>query len=132
MPPPKKIVATRLRILRAQHPEISQESLASALGVSQNAIGRWERGESEPRAAQILRICEVYKVSADYLIGRSDFENGLAPDAWIVDEDAISAMRQHPKGPKIPAIFKVPRRARIVDIAEAEKLQKELKLERLN
>lgn len=102
------------------------------MGCSQNAIGRWERGQSEPRAFQIQKICDVYKVSADYLLGRSDLEHGLSPDSWIVDEEAVEVMRANPKGPRIPAIFKVPRKARIIDIAETEKLQRELKLERIN
>lgn len=123
--PRQNVVAARLRMLRSQRPEISQDRLATALGVSQNAVGRWERGLSTPRANQIAGICDLYGISADFLIGRSDFPLGLAPDQWIVDEDAVEFARANPRK-TVNVVFKVPRRMRLIEHNEVERLKREL------
>jgi transcriptional regulator with XRE-family HTH domain len=45
----------RLRELRAEH-GVSQDQLAHATGIHPTAIGRFERGDREPRLTSILRI----------------------------------------------------------------------------
>jgi transcriptional regulator with XRE-family HTH domain len=45
----------RLRELRAEH-GVSQDTLARATGIHPTAIGRFERGDREPRLTSILRI----------------------------------------------------------------------------
>lgn len=47
---------------------ISQEQLAEALGVSRQAISRWESGDSTPDMTNLLGLCQYFNVSADYLI----------------------------------------------------------------
>ncbi len=46
----------------------SQEILAEKLGVSRQAISRWELGETTPEMALLAKLCQVFQVSADYLI----------------------------------------------------------------
>lgn len=47
---------------------LSQEEAANKLGVSRQAISRWEQGTALPDALNIAGICTVFGVSADYLI----------------------------------------------------------------
>ena len=47
---------------------VSQEQLAEALGVSRQAISRWESGDSTPDMTNLIGICQYFDVSADYLI----------------------------------------------------------------
>ncbi|MDE6276095.1 MAG: helix-turn-helix domain-containing protein [Clostridia bacterium] len=49
---------------------ISQQKLASEIGVSQKAIDYWERGINEPKASYIVRLADFFEVSSDYLLGR--------------------------------------------------------------
>ena len=49
---------------------ISQQKLASEIGVSQKAIDYWERGINEPKASYIVRLADFFEVSCDYLLGR--------------------------------------------------------------
>lgn len=51
----------------------SQESLAEKLDVSRQAISRWENGETTPDMSVLIKLCEEYSISADYLI-RDDYE----------------------------------------------------------
>lgn len=52
----------------------TQENLAERLGVSRQAVARWEAGETTPDMAMLLGLCEVFSVSADYLI-HDDYES---------------------------------------------------------
>lgn len=47
---------------------MSQEQLAEKLGVSRQAISRWESGESTPDMLNLLGLCECFQVSSDYLL----------------------------------------------------------------
>ena len=46
----------------------TQEQLADRLGVSRQAISRWELGESTPDLTNLRNISELFHVSSDYLI----------------------------------------------------------------
>lgn len=50
--------------------KMSQKELASKLFVSQQAVGKWERGEATPNPETIARLAEIFDVTADELIGR--------------------------------------------------------------
>ena len=47
----------------------SQLQLATALNLNLKTIRNWENGDSYPSAPNILRLCEIFSVSADYLLG---------------------------------------------------------------
>ena len=46
---------------------LSQEELAEQLGVSRQAVSRWELGQTLPDISNLLQLCELFGVSADYL-----------------------------------------------------------------
>ncbi len=47
---------------------LSQEELADRLQVSRQAISRWEMGAVMPDSANLLKISDLFGVSADYLL----------------------------------------------------------------
>ena len=47
---------------------ISQETLARKLGVSRQAISRWELGEVVPDTANVLAVSRLFRISTDYLL----------------------------------------------------------------
>lgn len=53
---------------------ISRKELAERIGVSSRQVTRWTSGEAEPGAMKIRAICEIYGVSADYIL---DLPKGL-------------------------------------------------------
>lgn len=58
---------------------MTQEELASRLGVTSQAVSRWERGGGLPDIALVPGICEILQISADELLGitaKSVVENG--------------------------------------------------------
>lgn len=46
----------------------SQEELAERIGVSRQAVSRWESNSAKPDADKIIAICDLFGVSADYLL----------------------------------------------------------------
>lgn len=50
---------------------VSQRQAAQELGVSQALLSHYENGIREPGLAFVVRACDYYQVSADYLLGRN-------------------------------------------------------------
>ena len=61
----------RVSELRKQH-KISQEELAKNIGVHQNVIGRYEREEAKPSIDIATKLADIFKVSLDYLVGKTE------------------------------------------------------------
>lgn len=51
----------------------SQEAIARMLGVSRQAVSKWERGESSPDTDNLIALSQIYNVTIDELI-KSDRE----------------------------------------------------------
>ena len=47
---------------------LSQEALAERLGVSRQAVSKWETGESEPSLAGLCGLAETFGVTVDFLL----------------------------------------------------------------
>lgn len=54
--------------LRRRNAGLSQEDLAGQLGVSRQAVSRWEANESLPDTEKVLQLCRIFGVSADNLL----------------------------------------------------------------
>ena len=50
---------------------LGQRQTAAELGISQALLSHYENGAREPKLEFVLKACEYYKASADYLLGRS-------------------------------------------------------------
>lgn len=50
----------------------SQKFVALSIGVAPSAVSRWESGEKVPSRENLAKLADLYKVSADYLLGRVD------------------------------------------------------------
>lgn len=69
------MVGNRISELRKKK-NWSQEELAKRLLVSSRAIGKWESGESEPSFSNLNALADVFEVSVDSLLGRSETSKG--------------------------------------------------------
>ena len=73
--------ANRLAELRRAH-NLSQEELAERLGVSRQAVSKWERAESSPDTDNLVALAKLYGTSLDVLLGLQ------LPPAAPLPEDA--------------------------------------------
>ena len=61
----------RMRDLREDSDKTQQE-IAEILGTSQTMYARYERGANELPIHHLLKLCEFYRVSADYFLDLTD------------------------------------------------------------
>lgn len=61
----------RIRKIRIQHKETQQE-LAMLLETSQQAYFKYEKGINEMPIQRIIKLCQHYNLSADYILGLTD------------------------------------------------------------
>lgn len=72
----------RLKELRNKG-NISQQKLASMLGVSRSTIAMWETKSSQPDNEMLIKLSEIFGVSVDYLLGKDI-------SAPVLDRDGLS------------------------------------------
>jgi transcriptional regulator with XRE-family HTH domain len=89
----------RIRELR-QRNGWTQADLAERMNTKRQAIGHYETGERGIDAETILRLCEIFGCTADYLLGRSPL---ATPELTPEEEDLLLAWRAAP--PEIRAII---------------------------
>lgn len=96
-------LADRIQQLRKRK-GISQEELADRIGVSRQAVSKWESGQTSPDLEKIVLLSDYFEVSTDYLLKgtqiasgqgvRPEWENGASEDgqpnvrksdAWKLD-----------------------------------------------
>ena len=65
------MMKTRFKELRKER-DLTQERLGEILGISQQAINKYERGLAAPTNDRMQKLCDFFHCSADYLMGRSD------------------------------------------------------------
>ncbi len=68
----KKELGERLKISR-KNVGLTQKDVANKLLMTQQQYSRFENGVFELNYEQIIFLCKLYDVSADYLFGLSEF-----------------------------------------------------------
>lgn len=80
---------------------LSQEELAEQLGVSRQAVSKWENDSGYPEMEKMIRLSQLYQVSLDYLVGngqepeRSNEENAAA--GWYVSRELAEGYLSYQK-----------------------------------
>lgn len=81
----------KLQVLRKEK-GISQEKLAEKIGVSRQAVAKWEVGQSYPDMVNLILLSDLFRTSIDRLVKDSEDENcsyGSTPVTHHVDESVI-------------------------------------------
>ena len=98
-----KGIARRLAARRKQA-GLSQEALADKLGVSRQAVSKWERAESLPDTDNLIALAALYGLTLDELLWREAAESDSrasqpAPDtAGTAETSGTSAGEGHSQG----------------------------------
>lgn len=79
-------IANRLVNLRKTN-NYSQEALAEKLGISRQAVSKWERAEASPDTDNLILLARLYKVSLDELLSTQEEIQRLETDTDLSGEE---------------------------------------------
>ncbi len=79
---------------------LSQEEFADRLGVSRQAISKWERGEAYPDTENLIAISRLFSVKIDDLINAEDVADSTAPTSVALSEGCADNDRRGASGGK--------------------------------
>lgn len=63
----------KLQVLRKQK-GMSQENLAERIGISRQAVAKWEAGQSNPDMGNLIALSDIFRISIDKMV-KDDNEN---------------------------------------------------------
>lgn len=90
--------------------QMSQEQVAERLGISRQAVAKWEGNHTSPSADNLLALADLYQVSLDELAGRKVEEKNRNPAILRANLTRIAIIAQaaalniclQPVDPQIP------------------------------
>ena len=85
------IFSEKLQLLR-KNKGLTQEELAERLGVSRQAVAKWEAGHVYPDIFNLIQISDLMNVSVDYLVRDQDCAVRICADTQT-DMEALIAFR---------------------------------------
>ena len=83
------VIGSRIKALRREQ-KVTQEALAGALGVTPQAISRWESGNGYPDMELLPALADFFAVSIDELIGYRKSEREEELDRIHKELDRLS------------------------------------------
>lgn len=84
-------MSDRINLLLAQR-KMNHADLASAIGVSRQAVQKWASGASEPKGTNLIKICQFFEVTTEWMQGNEDSslkKLDAQPVGVFVDGDPI-------------------------------------------
>lgn len=82
-------LADRIQQLRKSR-GISQEELADRIGVSRQAVSKWESGQTSPDLEKIVLLSDYFEVTTDYLL------KGVSPTQAQTEPDQTASVQSVP------------------------------------
>ena len=64
--------AQNLKELRKEN-KLSQGDVAKKTDVTQQCVSEWEKGSMEPTLSNLWRLADLFDISIDALVGRTEF-----------------------------------------------------------
>jgi HTH-type transcriptional regulator, competence development regulator len=88
----------RLKHLREkkkqENPKWTQEYVADLVGVARPTYTAYERGTKQPQLDTVNKLADLFGVSADYLLGRTDDPHGYTAETKTEEENTLAKINQ--------------------------------------
>lgn len=82
----------RIKELRIEK-RLLQSDVAKYIGKSERIVGFYEKGERDPSTDTLLKLSDLFDVSIDYILGKSDIKNPKTPTPDNIDIAFASGIR---------------------------------------
>lgn len=79
------ILGDRLRIAR-ERKNLKQTQVKERTGINNKTLSGWENGLSEPDSESLKILANLYEVSTDWLLGRTDNPKPFPPETFTKDD----------------------------------------------
>ena len=93
-------IANRLQKLRKEN-GYSQEELADKLGISRQAVSKWERAESSPDTDNLIILARLYNMSLDELLYDNESDEEIRERSKDKEESDSENKKESTSGVKI-------------------------------
>ena len=81
----------RIKELRKEI-NMTQSELAKKLNVAQNTISNWENESRDVDNESLVKLSEIFDVSVDYLLGKTDIKKPLPRNMYPIEEGDFIVM----------------------------------------
>lgn len=79
-----------------QDKHLKQEQVALLVGVTKSAVSAWELDMRQPSYEALVRLADIYRVSTDYLLGRTNIRSvdlsGLTSAEITIVSELVASM----------------------------------------
>ena len=75
----------RLRVSRINR-GLTRKQVAELIDVSESLIGLYESGNRQPSLIVLIKLCAIYKVTADYLLGCESMDKSVLSLDGLTDK----------------------------------------------
>lgn len=82
----------RIKELRVEK-HLLQSDVAKYIGKSERIVGFYEKGERDPNTDTLLKLSELFDVSVDYILGKSDIKNSKTINLNDIDIAFASGLK---------------------------------------
>lgn len=82
----------RIKELRVEK-HLLQSDVAKYIGKSERIVGFYEKGERDPNTDTLLKLSELFDVSVDYILGKSDIKNSKTINLDDIDIAFASGLK---------------------------------------
>ena len=79
-------IGNRITILRTRK-GMTQKKLAQLSNITEASLSRYENGLREPKINTLIKLSDVLDSTVDYLIGKTDIENGVIVNKLTIPEN---------------------------------------------
>ena len=86
------MLSDRLKSLRKEV-DLTQEDMAKKIGITKSAYGYYEQGKTIPDAYTLEKLADIFGVSTDYLLGKTDLRNYNDYKPTITEKDERNIQR---------------------------------------
>ncbi len=112
------MIGEKIKSLRKAKGGLSQAALADALGVTQQAVGNWEKNKNMPDNDIQIKIADYFHITLDELNGRETNKG------YYVNEETAQIANEMKKRPELKTLFDASRKMTPEDIREVNALIK--------
>jgi len=83
-------IGTRIMEIRKKN-NLSQEAFGETLGMSRQAISKWEMDASIPEAKNLILMSQIYHVSVGYILGIEKSEEDISESVHLLEQVKLTA-----------------------------------------